>query len=92
MYVYTFIYVYTSIYILYLYIYPVVPNGKRKPRQFSLIRSAFVHHANGSLTFVRLVTKKQTEVIRLQTDKQTCPSMRDIQHILSLPYYLYDTI
>jgi hypothetical protein len=43
-------------------------NSKRKPRRFSLIRLPFAHHANGSWSCVRLLTKKQTEVIRLQTD------------------------
>ncbi len=43
-------------------------NGKRKPRQFSLIRLPFAHRANGSSSFVCLLTKKQTEVIHLQTD------------------------
>jgi hypothetical protein len=43
-------------------------NGKRKPRRFPLFRLQFAHHANGSLSFVRLLIKKQTEVIRLQTD------------------------
>jgi hypothetical protein len=38
-------------------------NGKRKPRQFSLICLPFAHCANGSLLFVRLLTKKKTEVI-----------------------------
>ncbi len=43
-------------------------NRRCKPKQFSLIRLAFAHHANGSLLFVCLLTKKQTEVIRLKTD------------------------
>ncbi len=43
-------------------------NGKREPRQFSLIRLPFAHRANGSLSFVCLLTKKQMEVIHLQTD------------------------
>ncbi len=43
-------------------------NGKQKPRQFFLIRLLFSNSANGSLSFVRLLTKKQTEVISLQTD------------------------
>jgi hypothetical protein len=41
---------------------------KRKPRLFSLIRLPFAHRANGSLPFVRLLMRKQTEVIRLQTE------------------------
>jgi hypothetical protein len=40
-------------------------NGKWKPRQFFLIRLPFTHRANGSLSFVRLLTKKQKKVIRL---------------------------
>jgi hypothetical protein len=43
-------------------------NGKRKPRRFSLIPLQFAHRANRSLSFVRLLTKKPTEVSRLQTD------------------------
>ncbi len=53
-------------------------NGKRKPRRFSLIRSLFAHRANGSLSFVRLLTEVQLEVIRLQGTKRTkqiCPAM-----------------
>ncbi len=42
-------------------------NEKRKPRRFSLIRLPFGHCANGSLSFVHLLTKKETERI--------CPSM-----------------
>ncbi len=42
--------------------------GKRKPRLFSLIHLPFAHRANGSLSFVCLLTKNQTEVIPLQTD------------------------
>jgi hypothetical protein len=48
-------------------------NGKRKPPRFSLIRLLFAHHASGSLSFVCLLTKKQTEVIRLQTDYTDLP-------------------
>jgi hypothetical protein len=43
-------------------------NGKQKPRRFSVIRLLFAHRANGSLPFIHLLTKKQTEVIHLQTD------------------------
>jgi hypothetical protein len=43
-------------------------NGKLKPWRLSLIRFPFAHHANGSLAFVRLLTKKQAEVIYWQTD------------------------
>jgi hypothetical protein len=43
-------------------------NRQRKPRRFTLIRLLFVHRANRSLSFVRLLTKKKIEVIRLQTD------------------------
>ncbi len=50
---------------LYLYFYAAVANGKRKveAQGIFLIRSPFANHANGSLSFVRLLTK----VIRLQT-------------------------
>jgi hypothetical protein len=43
-------------------------NGKRKPRRFSLIRLPFAYRANGSSSFDCFLTKKQTEVIRLQAD------------------------
>jgi hypothetical protein len=70
-YIYTYIYIYRYIYIyiqIHIYIYTSISNGKWKPRHFSLIRLPFAHCTNGSLSFVRLLTKKQTEVIRLQTD------------------------
>jgi hypothetical protein len=53
-------------------------NGKRKPRRFSIICLPFAHHANGSLSFVRLLMNQQTEVIlckRTKRTKRTCPSM-----------------
>jgi hypothetical protein len=45
-------------------------NGKceREAQAIFLIRLLFVQRANGSLSFVRLLAKKQAEVIRLQTD------------------------
>ncbi len=45
-----------------------ISTEKRKPRRFFLIYLQFAYHANRSLSFVRLLTKKQTEVIRLQMD------------------------
>jgi hypothetical protein len=48
----------------YIYtVYAVGSNRKWKPRQFSLIQLLFAHRANGSLSFVCLLMKKQTEVI-----------------------------
>jgi hypothetical protein len=41
---------------------------KRKPWRFSLTRLSFAHCANGGFKFDRLLTQKQTDVIRLQTD------------------------
>jgi hypothetical protein len=38
-------------------------NGKQKPWQFFLIRLPFPYRSNGSLLFVHLLTKKETEVI-----------------------------
>jgi hypothetical protein len=37
-------------------------NKKQKPRRFSLICFPLAHRENGSLSFVRLLTKKETEV------------------------------
>ncbi len=50
-------------------------NGKQKPRRFSLIRLTFTHCANGSLSFVCLLTKKRTEVILLRRDLPIHDSM-----------------
>ncbi len=63
----------SSVYYIYLcgcfniYILPFqMKNGKQKPRQFFLIRLPFPYRSNGSLLFVHLLTKKETEVIRFQ--------------------------
>jgi hypothetical protein len=37
-------------------------NGKRKPRWFLLTHLPYAHHANGSLSLIRLLTKRQMEV------------------------------
>ncbi len=77
-------YLYIYIYILYIHIYiyidryTAVSNGKQKIRRFSLIRLPFAHRANGSLSFVRLLTKKQTEWSVCKRTKRTCPSMENI--------------
>jgi hypothetical protein len=64
--IFTYIYIYMYIY-MYIYIYPYIyiymllfqtENGRRKPRLFSLIRLSFAHHADGSLSFSHLFTKK----------------------------------
>ncbi len=53
------IYVHINIYkYKYICIYTVVSRGKWKPGRFSLIRLPFAHRTNGSLSFVRLLTKK----------------------------------
>jgi hypothetical protein len=55
---------------IYIFIYMLLfqkENGKWKPRRFPLFRLPFAHRAKGHWPFVRLVTKKQTEVICLQT-------------------------
>jgi hypothetical protein len=41
---------------------------KTEARVILKIRLPFAHRVNGSLSLVRLLTKKQTEVIRLQMD------------------------
>jgi hypothetical protein len=43
--------------------------------QAFLIRLLFAHCTNGSLLFVRLLAKKQTEVIVCNRTKRSCPSM-----------------
>jgi hypothetical protein len=45
-----------------------IKRKKQKLVQFSLICLQFAPRANGSLSFVCLLTKKQTEFIRLQMD------------------------
>jgi hypothetical protein len=47
---------------------PLVRQKHTKKKKFSLNCLPFAHCANESLSFVRLLTKKQTEVIHLQTD------------------------
>ncbi len=52
-----------------MYMLPfLMENGRQKPRRFSFICLSFAHRSNRSLSFVRLFMKKQTEVIRMQTD------------------------
>jgi hypothetical protein len=53
---------------IHMYIYTAVSNGKRKSRSFFPIYFPFAHRTNGSLSFVRLLTKEQTEVFRLKAD------------------------
>jgi hypothetical protein len=68
-----YIYIETTAYI-FIYIYNNISIHRiRKPRRFSLIRLLVVHRVNGSFLFVRLFTKKQTEVIRLQMDQTNLP-------------------
>jgi hypothetical protein len=66
-----------------------VSNGKRKPRRFFLIRLPFAHHANGSLLFVRLFTKKKKISVCRRT-KRTCPSML-ISNIYTVQCIYIDT-
>jgi hypothetical protein len=61
-----FVNIYTDIYNIYLHQYIYMKNGR--PCDFSLIRFLFAHLANRSLSLFRLLMKKQTEVIHLQTD------------------------
>jgi hypothetical protein len=48
--------------------YAVISKGKQKPSQVSLLHLPGAHCANGSLSFVCLLTKTQMEVIRLRMD------------------------
>jgi hypothetical protein len=41
----------------------ITQKGKTEAQTIFLICSQLAHHANGSLLFVRLLTKKQTEII-----------------------------
>jgi hypothetical protein len=41
---------------------------KRKTEDQAIFRHLFAHLANGSLSFVRFLTKKQMEVFRVQMD------------------------
>ncbi len=58
---------------IYIYIYLYINvfchfKWKMEAQAIFQIRLLFAHRADRSLSFVRLFTKKQTEVIRLQTD------------------------
>ncbi len=70
MYEYTHIHIYIFTFInIYMYIYVYCHfKWKTEARRFSLIHLLFAQCASGSLSFVHLLTKKQTKVIRLQTD------------------------
>ncbi len=92
--IYIYIHIYNIIYrylyqYIYIYIYDNVSNGKMengRPGDFSLILLPFAHCANGSLSFVHLLKKKQTEVIRCKRTKRTkrtCPYMRNEHQRLS---------
>jgi hypothetical protein len=61
--IYRYIYIY-----IFIYIYSCRFKRKMGPWPFSLICLPITHHANGSLSFVSLLTKKETRVIRLQMD------------------------
>ncbi len=52
------------------YIHAAISNKKveRKPKRYPLLNLLLSHRANGRLTLVRLLTKKQTEAIGLQID------------------------
>ncbi len=50
------------------YMYIEMADYIRKPRR-SMIRLPFAHCANGSLSFVSLLTKKQIELILMQTNQ-----------------------
>jgi hypothetical protein len=63
-------------------------NGKQKPMPFSFICLVFAHRANGSLSFINFLTKKQTELSvckRTKGTKWTCPSM----HVSTYVYSTY---
>ncbi len=66
---YTHMHIYIYTYHIYTHIYvcicAAVSNGKRKPRRFSFIRLMFAHRSNGSLSFVCLLSKNQTEDVCL---------------------------
>jgi hypothetical protein len=64
-YAYIFLYFYN-----YIYIYVAVSNGKWKTEAQAIFLNPFTVCSSciGKLSFVRLFAKKQTEVIRLQTD------------------------
>ncbi len=56
-------------------------NRKRSQRRFFLICLPFAHCANRSLSFVHLLIKKQTEVIRLQTGLNELASYDKYQEV-----------
>jgi hypothetical protein len=53
---------------LYIYIYMLPFRRKAEAQAISPNPLPFAHHANGSLSFVHLLTKKQTKVIRVEED------------------------
>jgi hypothetical protein len=63
------------------YLDAAVSNGKWKPRRFSLVRLPFAHCANGNLSFVGLLRKKQTKV----TFANILNVLIGLAHLWSLP-------
>ncbi len=63
-----YIFIPISIYLHTVYAVFHTEKRKQKPGRFSLICLLCPHRPKGSLSFVCLRMKKQTEVIRLQTD------------------------
>jgi hypothetical protein len=86
------IYIYIHIYIS-RYIYCMLPfqteKRKPKPRQFSLIRLPFAHCANGSLSFVSLFIKKQTEDICLLNRLNGLNGQLSEEYFLLVAVYMY---
>ncbi len=54
---------------MYIYMLPfLMERENASAGDFSLIRLQFAHYGNGSLSFVRLLAKKQTKANPWQTD------------------------
>jgi hypothetical protein len=83
-----YIYIRQHIYIESQHIYTFIccyfqmENRKWKPREFSFIRLPFAHRANGSLLFVRLLTKKQQKLSVFKWTKRTKCTKRTCQFMV----------
>ncbi len=61
-----YIYIYTENRTIYISVYAAVSNVKWKPEAQAILRNPIAYHANGGLSFLHLLMKKQMEVSHLQ--------------------------
>jgi hypothetical protein len=78
------VYIYTYEKWNYIYTYAAVSNRKWKTevRRCLVTCIPFTHHANGSFSYIRLLTKKQMKVFCLQTGLPICANLQYLKTLL----------